>query len=373
MACVAACPTGAVRIDESPERCRPVVDEARCISCGKCERTCQALHLPDLRSPMSWTQGWAVDPEERASSSSGGFASAIARGFIERGGVVVSCALRDGVFGFEAAENSDDLGKFKGSKYVKSDATRAYPLVLLHLKAGRRVLFIGLPCQAAALRTVVGEDLARNLYTVDLICHGTPARVLLEDFLGQKGLSLDACSMVDFRRKRATRLRERECRLDAAGVIDRFLIAFLDSLIYTENCYSCPYARLERVSDLTLGDSWGTDLVDELPDGVSLALVMSAKGDELLDGARIERRDVDLANAIAHNGQLREPSAMPAVRGRFFGSMAKGRSFDRCVAWCYPKACVKQSIKRVLVRLGLYKPSAGVQWGVSVTVKPTRR
>lgn len=34
---------------------------------------------------------------------------------------------------------------------------------------------------------------------------------------------------------------------------------FLESVIYRENCYTCPYANLKRVADLTIGDFWGIE------------------------------------------------------------------------------------------------------------------
>lgn len=40
-------------------------------------------------------------------------------------------------------------------------------------------------------------------------------------------------------------------------MFDKYTLAFLNSINYTENCYNCQYAKIERVSDLTIGDSWG--------------------------------------------------------------------------------------------------------------------
>ena len=45
-------------------------------------------------------------------------------------------------------------------------------------------------------------------------------------------------------------------------VQDMYTYAFLTSLDYTANCYSCQYATLSRVSDITIGDSWGSDRPD---------------------------------------------------------------------------------------------------------------
>ena len=59
---------------------------------------------------------------------------------------------------------------------------------------------------------------------------------------------------------------------------------------------------MNRVSDITLGDFWGLDKVDNCIDddtGISLAIVNTEKGSGLLrkisNDVFIERRDIDLA------------------------------------------------------------------------------
>lgn len=49
-------------------------------------------------------------------------------------------------------------------------------------KDGYEVIFIGLPCQVAALRTYLKIDF-RNLILVDIICHGTPPQVYLDEHI----------------------------------------------------------------------------------------------------------------------------------------------------------------------------------------------
>ena len=47
--------------------------------------------------------------------------------------------------------------------------------------------------------------------------------------------------------------------------------------IYRENCYTCPYATKERVSDISIGDFWGIDnqkFSKEINKGISLILPM---------------------------------------------------------------------------------------------------
>lgn len=97
------------------------------------------------------------------------------------------------------------------------------------------------------------------------------------------------------------------------GVSDKYTIAFLNALTYTENCYECDYAKLQRVSDLTLGDSWGSNLpMDEQKKGVSLALCQTEKGVQLLKKAEVALLTVELERAVENNHQLDHPSVRPA-------------------------------------------------------------
>lgn len=359
MACADICPTGAVAIEPGVDRYRPVIDLDKCIGCGRCRNVCQQLHSAGLREPVEWWQGWAENPAERGASSSGGFASAISRAFAESGGAVCACAFSGGSFGFEVVDDADDIDWFRGSKYVKSDPSGAYRQVRCLLKAGRKVLFIGLPCQVSAMRNFVGERLGGRLYTIDLICHGTPSPQLLEMFLEGRGYKLGDIADIAFRRKASFQLRDGSAAIDAPGVVDRYLIAFLEGLDYTENCYSCAYARRERVSDLTLGDSWGTEFKDEAGEGVSLALCQTEKGDELLRMARLKVLPVDENLAAANNKQLNRPMERHAARERFLQDVSSGVPFERAVQKALPKRCRRQDIKRVLIRLHLWNPSGG--------------
>lgn len=359
MACVDACPQGAVTVEPGAFSYRPVINQGKCTDCGRCTRTCQQLHPAVFAEPVVWYQGWTNNPIERASSSSGGFASSIARAFIDSGGVVCSCVFFGGRFGFEFLEESASVDKSKGSKYVKSDPTGVYRRSRELLLAGRRVLFVGLPCQVSAMRNFIGNKLSKRLYTVDLICHGSPSPILLEIFLNGHGVSLDNLQGIEFRRKSFFQVRNDGITIEVDGVIDRYLMAFLEGLSYTENCYSCAYARKQRVSDLTLGDSWGSDLSEELQDGISLALCQTEKGKELLRNADLELRDVCLDIAISNNGQLMKPAHRPPQRDRFIKEMMRGKSFERAVAHVYPKWCLKQNAKRILSRLGILKSSGG--------------
>lgn len=65
--------------------------------------------------------------------------------------------------------------EFAGSKYVKSNPEGSYKKIRKLLSEERTVLFIGLPFQCAALKKATEKSIKGHLYTVDLICHGTPS------------------------------------------------------------------------------------------------------------------------------------------------------------------------------------------------------
>ena len=68
---------------------------------------------------------------------------------------------------------------------------------------------------------------------------------------------------------------------------------------YGRNCYSCKYANLKRVADLTIGDSWGSDLPEHIQkEGLSLLLCQTQKGRELLEKMQLNLLPVDMQNEV---------------------------------------------------------------------------
>lgn len=350
MACVEACSKHAIHIESTTEVYNAVIDETLCVGCDRCHRTCQNCQEVSLQKPVLWQQGWAIDEEVRRRASSGGLATAIARAFVQAGGSVCSCVFSEGVFRFAFAEEENEVDRFTGSKYVKSAPLGIYFELKTRLTAGQRVLFIGLPCHVAAAKLFVGVSAQKNLYTVDLICHGTPSPALLHSFLSQYDMSTAQIENLTFRNKNHFALENFGEPIAEKYASDRYTIAFLHGLAYTGNCYRCQYAREERVSDLTLGDAWGTELSpEERSRGVSLAITQNEKGKELLSMARLYLVDADRERMIRNNHQLEHPSRKPAVRARFFDLLGKGKTFNRAVFRCYPKQCMKQKLKAFLL------------------------
>lgn len=353
MACVASCSQNAITIIDNLSSYNALINKELCINCGACHRVCQVCNPLELQSPIDWKQGWAIKNGIRATSSSGGYATAIAEAFV-RSGAVCSCYFADGEFRFKIAYTTKELVEFSGSKYVKSNPIDMYNIVNKVLKEGEKCLVIALPCQIAGLKKYVDIKYQNLLYTIDLICHGTPSPQLLDVYLKQHSKNLKECKNIRFRSKHKFGLLVDTDKNNDSGAEDSYTLAFLNCLSYTDNCYICPYAKKERISDLTLGDSWGTELsMQERDKGISIALVQTQKGEELLAKAEISIQDVDIKRAIAANHQLRVPSTKPRKRSSFFESIRRNKSFDFIVFKIYTKQYIKQVIKRIFPYFGI--------------------
>lgn len=345
MACVEKCHRNAITIKDDLKYYNALIDTKKCVDCGLCTKVCPRENDNDMSKPKWWYQGWA-DSEIREHASSGGAASAIIRAFIKNGGYVASCLFDSGKFVFEVTNEMAVARKFAGSKYVKSNPEKIYGKIQSLLKANQKVLFIGLPCQVAAVNQFIKDK--TNLVTADLICHGTPSPYLLKKCLQEYGHDINTLTDINFRIKSLYELNRDGKPIAAFHTMDNYLIAFLHSYDYTDNCYSCKFATLDRVSDITLGDSWGTELSGEVKNGVSLILCQSEKGKELIESAGLNLLDVDINNAISHNEQLNKPSKCSKSRDQFFENYNRYNNFGKALVKTAPGVVAKEKVKSIV-------------------------
>lgn len=370
MACVDICPKEAITIHDDIAAFNAVIQEEKCVNCGACYRVCQNNNMVKLQQAQNWYQGWAENVETRSAASSGGLASELMASFVRTGGKVCSCSFKNGKFLFSIESQPANLGKFAGSKYVKSNPNGIYKQIASELRNGKKLMFIGLPCQVAGLKKYITPDLQKNLYTVDMICHGTPSVKVLERFLAQYGYTLKDLHDILFRIKDRRQIAEKYKPIVRNGIMDCYSIAFMYALCYTENCYHCSFAKKERISDITIGDSWGSALdLSEQKKGVSLVLCQTKKGQKLLEQANLHLEDADREQAILYNQQLVMPSRMPKARNMFLEGLKRGKKFNRLVCMAKPSKYFKQLMKRMLMDLHIYKDPSVRAYSIFISVK----
>lgn len=360
-ACMNRCPKQCINMREDKKlgHLYPQIDNDKCIDCGACVKVCPANHALELRTPITAYAGWDKSEKEYISSTSGGAASAFARYIIRQGGVVYGCAmLPDIKVNHVRIDTLDDIAKLKGSKYVQSTIGMIYKNVREDLRKGKKVLFIGTPCQVAGVKSFIGEKMGENLYTTDLICHGTPPLAYLRKHILKKtkGVAPDEI----FFRKGAYLLL---LLLDGKELYrsslfeqryqDTYYNTFFDGFSYRESCHTCRYAQPQRVSDVTIGDFWGLrdDLPLEHPHGCSVLLPITEKGKELIEGIRQEfnlyERTVE--EAVNGNDQLRHPKEKDFRITMFmilFPLLGIGIAYRLCVMDRIAKYYIRKLLKR---------------------------
>ncbi|WP_347995753.1 Coenzyme F420 hydrogenase/dehydrogenase, beta subunit C-terminal domain [uncultured Eubacterium sp.] len=354
-ACVDICKHDAIIIKDEITAYNAEIITEKCVGCGLCKRVCPNHLNAKKRDTIFSKQGWSSFDEERANSSSGGVAAAITRLFINSGGYVCSCLFSNGKFGFEITNDLEIAKRFRGSKYVKSTPMGIYIQVKQILSEGHKVLFIGLPCQVAGILNYTKNN--ENLYTIDLVCHGTPSPQLLDNYLKTDlHMCMEDIEDLQFREKHTFRLKTGKSYLIPRNLVDRYTKTFLQGLTYTENCYSCQFATEKRISDITIGDSWASDMDEgEQKKGISIILCQTEKGKKLVRSANLILHEMNLEVERNKNLQLRKPSDKHKKRGRFMKAFSRTKSFEKATFMCFPIFYLKQDVKKVLMRIKLNK------------------
>lgn len=161
---------------------------------------------------------------------------------------------------------------------------------------------------------------------------------------------------IKFRKNRLYQLFINGKSLGVEGASDLYSEAFLNAITFTEVCYNCQYAQRKRVSDSTLGDSWGSELsLEDQKKGVSLILVQTEKGKELLGIAALNFFDVNSKKAINNNHQLYEASKRHKNYFKFFVLIQKIKNFDFVFLILLLKIYMKRLIKSFLILLRIVK------------------
>lgn len=357
---------------------RPVIDSEKCIECGACERICpwnKEILNPNKSSNNPKTlAAFANDESIRLQSSSGGIFTVLAERILENGGVVIGVAqITPTHFGHIVVENKEDLEKLRGSKYVQADTSFIYKEVRNLLKSGRKILFSGTPCQVAALYAVLGNAATSvNLFTVDIVCHGTPSVKVFEKYI--KELEKENSALVASSRFRDKRMGWRLFSMTSSlNTIsgdcfqfsktlreDKFMRVFLQNICLNSSCADCHYGTLPRIADITLGDYWGVSKYHpEMDDdkGTSVVLLNTEHGVDLFNSIsdKINQCESKVEYAIAGNPCIVRSSKQHPKRSEFFTDLDKYTLNDLIKKYCPYPSPLKRIIGRVRRILGAIK------------------
>ena len=342
-ACANVCAQNAISMQLDGEGFyRPVIDAEKCVKCGACERACpwsNAVENPNLASEKPATfAAFAKDESVRLESSSGGIFTVLAEKVLDDGGVVVGVAQTGQTrYGHIIVENKADLVKLRGSKYVQADVGSVYREVRAKLASDKKVLFSGTPCQVAGLYAVLGKAAhSADLFTIDIVCHGTPSVKVFEKYVREleenRGASFES---LNFRDKSTGwggySLLHRFKDANPLQVIhgrSKYMRLFLSRICQNTSCDTCHYRKMPRIADITLGDFWGVSNYHvEMNDnkGTSVVLLNTTPGSILFNSIadKIVQCESKVEYAIAGNPCIVRSSQQPPKRAEFFANLDK--------------------------------------------------
>lgn len=316
------------------------------MECDVCERACPQLNAAHQQEKSKPEHGWlavGTDKELIDSSASGGAFATFAKYVIEqkKGVAFGACMDNDFYVRHHCAQTLQELKPLLGSKYVQSDTGFTYKKCKEVLDQGRYVLYSGTPCQIAGLKCYLGKAYD-TLITVDIVCHGVSAPLAFQNYI--RWLSAKkAMKVVSYRFRNRTKYdragyisktvfqsdQQKAITLCQRAESDVYFKTYLDGKLFRTSCYSCPYAKEDRVSDITIVDcnSYSKYRQFHPYEASSIILANSDAGKNFWDSVsnQFDYITLDVSVEMQANGQLHSPPLRPEDRKAVCVAFAQGR------------------------------------------------
>ena len=318
-----------------------IEDISKCVTCGVCERVCPVLKEKEVGGCETVAYAaFTEDKYTRLHSSSGGIFSELADIVFEHGGLVYgACYDEDATVRHIQINGREGLEKLQGAKYSQSILGNSFQKIKKVLNAGKIVLFSGMPCQVAGLKSFLRMDY-ENLICIDFACHGVPSPMVWDKYIHFRAQSDNQGILpktINLRNKESgwshysysvefmyTDGNRYLCKNDN----DLFMRLFVGDYILRECCGDCHFKGYDRVSDITLADFWGIwDVDPEMDDdkGTSLILIHTQKGEKLLRtiSRNIKCKQVTLEQASYRNQSILKSSVHKESRNAVLKAIAE--------------------------------------------------
>ncbi len=326
----------------------PIIDKSKCISCHICKKNCPSNQRFNFNFPDKAYAGWSNSIKIRNQGASGGIAQELYKYALENNysayGVAFSKNVHEGLK-YIKVKSYDDINFVCGSKYVQADLSDCLNDLNQDIKEDKKVLFIGVPCQCAAVKMKFDKMKKNdNLVLIDIVCHG----VVPFDYLSQHIEKIEKkykkkVKKITFRNPKSKYYFSLydECnnlfyRKDP-NQTDCYFRGYMNNLILRENCYHCRYANEGRITDITLADTSKINdkrlLESKDCEQVNLVLANSEKGQKILNYLKEKNKitlyeQPEVSQAIKYNKQLHSPSVKNIKRGIFEENYIKTSNFD---------------------------------------------
>lgn len=325
----------------------PVVDKAKCIDCGLCEKVCPIIIHTSCPTNATTPKCYvlqAPDSYDRLQSASGAAYTLLARAVFEQGGIVAG-HIWDGDFGVKGfvSGNADDLEILRGTKYLQSNVEGIYLAVRQYLKENKLVLFSGTPCQNAAMRSFLRRNYD-NLIMTDFVCMGIDSPLAFKKYIDSLERMYDS-KVVYFKAKSKEvgwrYLTNKAIFEDGRSYFgingrDANLNATFLNVLVRPSCYDCKFKGFPRVSDMTIGDYWRKkNDYDPLDDNTGTSYVMLHNEKAVCFFKKIEgkcfNREVLFEEIISANRYALESLPKPSFNRQEFYQRLQNEDFTQLV------------------------------------------
>lgn len=347
-ACYAACPVHAITMIPDEEGfLYPSINEKTCVDCGLCLSVCSFCDNYARTDMQNGSQYYALvhkDLGVRKSSRSGGAFVALSSAILSQGGVVYGVALNDS---FEAKhtriDSIDSLSLLQGSKYVQSDKGDSFIDVKKDLEAGRKVFYSGTGCEISGLLSYLKNSKVdmNSLYTCDIVCHGVPSPLIWQENLKYIEKKMKTkIDRVSFRDKIFGWRSHIESYQSGNKILyaNRYTTLFCSGVCIRPSCGACHFCNYERCGDFTIADFWGSEKLElsfDRSNGISLLMVHTDKGRELMKDAEADFCAIEVKKEQTEQPNLVRPSTLSPQRSSFWSSYIK-LGYKRTTRRFYP-------------------------------------
>lgn len=280
------------------------------------------------------------------------------------GGNVYAACFEDSFYDVQhlCIENSSDLSKACGAKYIQSDLKLCFTDIKKKLEKNVPILFVGTPCQVYGLKLYLGKSY-NSLYTIDMICHGVPGNAFWQKYLNYRNQRSKAINRVSFRDKRNGWLHygvsidyQDGSTFFSEHNRDPYMLAYLKNYSLSETCFNCQFRGINRLSDITIGDAWGVDVVaPQLFDdrGLSVILVHTVMGEWLLRqvSEKLLTTQISYEDIEKHNSSVEVAAVRPKEYEQFNidCTTLKMDSIVKKYFYISPIVRIKDFTKRLLI------------------------
>lgn len=325
--CADICPKKCIEMKDDFYGAHPVINFEKCIDCNKCVTVCPMNKFPKFNDGCLQKLYSVVGNKNDVFNGSSGGAFGIIASYFQKNGYYICGAMFDEKLKVRHRlfEPNENISALKKSKYVQSNTLGIYSSIKKLLNDNKGVVFTGTPCQVSALRNYLNKDY-ENLFCIDIICHGVPSQKIFDEYIlniqNNKKIKVLKFSFRDKKNKYhhphgfSYSYEKNKKIKEYHGIYlnSTYYTAFENYSIFRESCYSCKYAKIERYSDITLGDFWGIEKYDKSLDsnkGVSMVIVNTKKGLELFNALNLNAKEYSIEIGKQNNECLNKPTTKP--------------------------------------------------------------